>query len=875
MNENQEVSIKFINTITGDKKLQEYEQRLEKIYAYISSINAGQKVAIKEVKNAVNGLGKEVEKTKDKTNDFGRALKSAFNVAGIVGAITVMKKLMNTFGGLSKKSSDYIENLNLLEVAYANIDKATGKFNESIEESSERIETFINKMADVYGFDESNLTRQFGIFKQLANAMQLPTETAENLSELMVKMSNDISSLYNLDLSRASNALQSALAGQVRPIRTATGADITEKTLQSTVDALGLDRSISQLSYVEKRLIMVISLTDQLKKSQGDWGRTIESVANQTRIMKEQWSRLGRAIGNVFYPIIEKVLPYLNAMLMVLTEIFNLVASLIGFEMPKFDYSGLAGVSDETQDIIDGMNDAGNSADELNKKMKGLRGFDKLNVVNTPTSNSKTSGSGIDPAIMEAFTSAFGNYNDMMDEVNMKARQIRDNILDWLGFTDGTYRNLKLIAGVLGTIAGLKILSGLTSIYGIIKKLFMNSVVVKALKSIWSYGKNILSGIKMFTSGTISLQTLLTGIFSPTGLIILGIVAVAGAFIYAYKNSEEFREKVKKLVDALKNTLKPIMDVIIKVIDNVLRIGKEVLEKVIMPLITSILDTLIPILKTVIDVVTVILEKVINPVIDALSKVLIPIFNTIAWILENVVLPVVEAVTKAFTWILNNVLQPIFDGFDYFIEHYIKGIVDFVTGIFSGDWEKAWNGIKEIFTGIFEGLWETAKEILDKIIGKINDAWDDMKRLAKELSTGTETGATGIKGLAENWWGGVQRILGRKAEGGVFANGQWHDITTYATGGLPPVGQMFVARENGPEMVGKIGSHTAVMNNDQIVGSVSDGVYRAMLNANRGQNKGTQIYNIYLDEEHKIGTYTLEQLQNMAKTNGRAITIGG
>ena len=73
-------------------------------------------------------------------------------------------------------------------------------------------------MAEVYGLDESRLTRQFGIFKQLANAMQLPAEEGERLSEIMVKMTNDVASLYNLDLERASNALQSALVGQTRPI---------------------------------------------------------------------------------------------------------------------------------------------------------------------------------------------------------------------------------------------------------------------------------------------------------------------------------------------------------------------------------------------------------------------------------------------------------------------------------------------------------------------------------------------------------------------------------------------------------------------------------------------------------------------------------
>ena len=304
MNDNQEVSIKFINTITGDKKLQEYEKRLENIYSYISSIQKGQYNAIDKVGKNVNALGKNSDETGKKAKKFRDIWQSAFKITNIVATVKVVTKLTKSMANLVNQSSAYIENLNLLEVAYADINKSTNTFNRDIEETSSQIEGLINKMAEIYGLDESRLTRQFGIFRQMANAMELPYETASDLSEILVKMTNDIASLYNLDLDRASNALQSALAGQVRPIRTATGADITEKTLQQTVDALGLDRSISELSYVEKRLVMIISLTEQLKKSQGDYGRTIESVSNQVRIFHEQWDRLSRSIGNVFYPIL-------------------------------------------------------------------------------------------------------------------------------------------------------------------------------------------------------------------------------------------------------------------------------------------------------------------------------------------------------------------------------------------------------------------------------------------------------------------------------------------------------------------------------------------------------------------------------------------
>ncbi len=862
MNESQEVSIKFINTITGDKKLQEYEQRLENIYGYISSIKSGQNKATKEVKNTVQSLGKEIDNTKNKTKDMGNVMRTAFSTVGIIATIKASTKLFKSLSNLIDKSSDYVENLNLLEVAYADIDKSTNKFNRDIEETSEEIEKFIDKMATVYGLDESKLTRQFGIFKQLANAMKLPYETGSKLSELMVKMTNDIASLYNLDIDRASNALQSALAGQVRPIRTATGADITEKTLQQTVDALGLDRSIKQLSYVEKRLIMVISLTEQLKASQGDWGRTLnESVANQLRMLTEQWNRLSRAVGNVFMPIIAKVLPYLNAVLMVLTEIFNLIASLLGFKLPKFDYTGLVGASDAVLDLEDGMEGAGASADKLKSKLNGLRGFDKLNVINTPKNSSSSAGAGgIDPAIMDAFNAKFADYNDMMDQVNNKAREIADKILEWLGFTDGTYKNLKKIAVVLGVLGGLKIFNLITKILksGLIAKLIGSNGLVKALNAVIKPIK-VLGGKDgihyIFLKAIEPVEKLASALgmsLGTFGLVVGAIGAVAGAVIYLYNTNEEFRKKVDELINTVKKTLLPLIErvweILKKVTAFIIEQGQKIWNDVLQPLISILIDVLEPIFEVIIDVLSLLWKNVLDPILN----IVINIGETILSIIAPVIKLVIDLLAKVMenikkTW---DTVKPFFDFLVGKITNVIKPVIEGLGGIL--DW--------------ILSLVRITKDAIQEVVNWWNNLKFNKKTVNVEWSAVENPRGDGSS---------IHNAQLRKADGGIFANGKWHDITTYAGGGLPPVGQMFVARENGPELVGKIGSHTAVMNNDQIVGSVANGVYNAVRSAMGSQNQGTQVYNIYLDENHKIGTYTLEQLQDMAKTNGRPITITG
>ena len=176
-------------------------------------------------------------------------------------------------------------------------------------------------------------------------------------------------------------------------------------------------------------------------------------------------------------PIVSKVLPYLNAILMVLTEIINLVAGIFGFNIEDFDY-GVAEVADSVLELEEGLDGASESA----KKLKsGLRGFDKLNVITTPSSGASGvgAGGGIDPSIMKAFNNAFDEYNSKLKDVRMRATEIRDNIMEWLGFTKlvdeetnkVSFKFEKITGGtVLGALAlGGSIFLGIKKILGFFK----------------------------------------------------------------------------------------------------------------------------------------------------------------------------------------------------------------------------------------------------------------------------------------------------------------------------------------------------------------------------------------------------------------------
>lgn len=443
MNNQTDVSIRFSNSVTGEKKLEKYKDTLTQINSVLKGMDTG---AMKSIDQVAKGT----KSTNEDIKDISRRTKAAFNYNVVTKFAYGLKRVVSTMSSLTKQSFDYLENFNLMQVAYNGSYEAATKF--------------VNKMAEMYGLDENWLIRTTGNFKQLTNAMNLTEETGSKVAQLLTQMSVDISSLYNVDFSRAASILSSAMAGQTKPVRGTTGADITQATLQTTLDRLGVDRQVAQLSYAEKRLLIIISLTQQLRYSVNDLGRTIESPSNQTRILADQWERLMRAFGNVFMPILSKVLPYLNAIMMVLVDIVNLVASLMGYKEEDFDYFDK--IDESAWDLSDGLEQ---STENAKKLKQGLRGFDKLNVITTPTKAS-TSGaaSGLDPKILEAFNKTFDTYQKQLDNIEMKATKIKNALEDWLGITDGTYTNLKLIGAILGGLAIAGLIKSFSTLGGLV-----------------------------------------------------------------------------------------------------------------------------------------------------------------------------------------------------------------------------------------------------------------------------------------------------------------------------------------------------------------------------------------------------------------------
>jgi len=593
---------------------------------------------------------------------------------------------------------------------------------------------------------------------------------------------------------------------QVRPIRGATGADITEKTLQGTLDQLGIDRNIRDLTFAEKRLTMVISLSKQLKVSQGDYGRTIESVNNQIRIMGEQWQRVTRAVGNVFYPVLQAILPYINAILMVIVEIAKVISGLLGFKMPEFDYSGLSGTGDAANDLIEGMDGATESAEKLKS---GLRGFDKLNNITTPSSDDSSVGGGaIDSRLQDAFNASFEKYNDMLDSVKTKASSIRDTVMEWLGFTKLIDEETGKVIFKFEGIAGVDLTNVIQSFKNLTDALIPFGMIV--VTNVDWFIKNILFPLSKYTVENI-IPTFLD-------LITASITALTPIIDSFTQGAQWLLDKF--LIPIGLWTFGVVLD-FIKLLTEDLNIFSKWAEKN-QGAVSLMTNTLLSFFTGIVGFYTA--GKVI-----AFLKLLPSLFLALAGKLAIMNVPLL--VTYAGFLLLSGAILSV-----------------------AQNWGKM-NGFEKTISVL--GLLAVAATVAAVAVGALQSAWS--------LGLAAIGIAAGVVAITASINSANKRA---KNESAAITKTISGGAGRFADGGLPPVGQMFIANEKGAELVGQIGGKTFVANQSQMMDMIDKKLSSAGSNDN-------QTINIYLDENNKLGTYTLKQLNAMAKSNGKPITIGG
>lgn len=562
-------------------------QGLSKITASIDRFNRGMRSA----RTATKELGNEATVTHKRLNNM-------LSFGKIYALYNQLRHFGSGFANMLNKAIDFTEIENYFSRAMGNMRSEAMKFQ--------------NQLSDMYGLAMPSMMQAQATFKNQLGALgDLSEDMSYMLSERLTKMSLDYASLYNVSVDSAVTKFQAALSKQVRPIRSQSGYDITQSVLGGTLESIGIyDRQIRDLSEVEKRLIIILTLQQQMARSaaMGDFARTIEQPANQLKILQQQIAEVGRWISAVFYGVIGKVLPYINGFVMAIKSLIQMFASFLGYELP--DSSGstgsildsmddsLGGVSDGMDDVNAGIDDANKGLDSAKKKTKEwknfLAGFDVANVIPDQSTDDSSSGSGggdssgaggmsIDPRLLKALQ----DMDYIFDNIRMKAMDIRDRLLEW--------------ASILGRV--------------------VDDNIFEPIRNSWNkYGAGILQNIKETRDNIVH---------------ILG-----GVFDVVEQKWKPFFQAASDLFFSLLDTASLVTDTISTFFRHVWDSGGKYLFEALWDLATAFLK-----LATSIN------DNFVKPVVKGLKNTLVPVFGNFTGIILKGIGAIIKGFANVITWI--------------------------------------------------------------------------------------------------------------------------------------------------------------------------------------------------------------------------------
>ncbi len=302
------------------------------------------------------------------TDTWNRALKTLSFAA-------IYRGVSKFLGSAINKASEYQEDLNLFTV--------------SMGQYAEEAYNYAQKVSEIVGIDPAEWMRNQGVFNTIITGFGVAGDKAAFMSKNLTQLAYDLSSFYNMDVASAMQKVQSGIAGELEPMRRL-GYDLSVARLEQERLNLGIDKSVSSMTQAEKSQLRYYAMMTQVTQVQGDMARTLEQPANMLRVLKAQFEQCARAIGNLFIPILVKVLPFAIAVANALREIITAIAGLFGVTLQAPDWGdSFGGATAGSGAIADNMDSAAGSAKELKRY---LAGFDELNVL--PDQNSGSGGSG-------------------------------------------------------------------------------------------------------------------------------------------------------------------------------------------------------------------------------------------------------------------------------------------------------------------------------------------------------------------------------------------------------------------------------------------------------------------------------------------------
>lgn len=366
--------------------------------------------------------------------------------------------------------------------------EATDLFHNAMGNLSGEADTLISKMQGLLGVDPTKAMTYMATIQSLGTSFGLASDKAYILSKNLTQLAYDESSYWNKNVAETFTAMSSAISGEIEPIRRL-GVDLSQARLQQELLALGFNKQVSSLSQADKAVLRYIAIMKQTANVQGNLAQTIQSPANQIKILKAQLDMLAKSIGSLLYPAMKSILPPLIAAVQLIREFVQWVAKLMGVKVVFTDFTKSAG---SVGSIGDAMDDTADSTKKAAKALKDYTmGFDELNIID-PTQGSSGSGGGASAGniLGDVDLSGYDMFKQYNEEFAKQIDAIKQKIKDML----------PIIGAIAAALALWKIVDFLTDVSTAISKmtelqklaLSIATVVVEA-SLVFSFAKGYAS----------------------------------------------------------------------------------------------------------------------------------------------------------------------------------------------------------------------------------------------------------------------------------------------------------------------------------------------------------------------------------------------
>ena len=802
-------------------------------------------------------------------------------------AVIAARRIGSVIGSWIRESNDYVENLNLFTVAMG--------------EYAEEAQAYAEEVSGILGLDISDWMRNQGVFMTLATGFGVASDRAALMSKNLTQLGYDLSSFFNISVEDAMQKLQSGISGELEPLRRL-GYDLSQARLQEEADNLtisfqdasdatkqlnidlgdtalqqaavnlGITKSVNAMTQAEKSQLRYYAIMTQVTTAQGDLARTLQAPANQLRIFQASVTQAARALGNIFIPALNAVLPYVIAFVNIVRRAAEAIASFFGFELPEIDYSGISVGVGEIENAASGMEDSFGGATSAAKELKAtILGFDQLNVMNAPTTSSGSGGGGGTVSGGGGdFDFPLPEYDFLGDAIRNNASEIEQQLLPVLETVakaalaiGGAFAAWKIGKGVITAVNTVKTvlsaIAGSGAVQTVLGKLTgIASAITIAFNSAGGGLSGVLAVLKLIGTTVAPVAAVIFAVVSSVKVLISHWGALKEAFLEALDKTgvSEKLEKLRKTLNNLGQKLSWGTDLV----NKLKKAFKALSDLVGKTIVTNLGSTLVGAISAAIDVFQGMIE-IIAGVLDILAGLGDFIAGVFTLDLERAK-EGISRIALGIGEIFSGLWTAVLDGLGSFVTGVLNGLAELGSALFTETFPRLtetvtgwWNGIVSFFTTAVPNWWNktiapwfTAErwrsigadavagliEGLSEIFGKLTDWANDVWKKVKSVFSSTETSVSNSISKAtgssvKNWLSSANT---RGTTSIVTNNKSTLLVQRFAAGGFPDMGQLFLAREAGPELVGTMGGRTAVANNEQI----EQGIYRATYDANSEQN---------------------------------------